>query len=83
MMRRTATDAPWRGKAKTLPGIPCPECEHGALIVDDGDEHVTCRCCDVKITRKRYDIWSEMFGQPTRRRGARHHHARGTAPAAP
>lgn len=61
VMRRTATVAPWRGKAKALHGIPCPECEHDALMIDDGDEHVTCRRCNGVITRKRYDIWSEMF----------------------
>lgn len=63
LMRRTGKVAPWRGKAKRLRGIPCPECEYDALNIADGDDHVTCRHCKVRIPQKRYEIWSEMFEQ--------------------
>jgi hypothetical protein len=43
-------------KAKALQGIPCPVWQHDALVIDDGDEHVTCHRCSVVISRERCRI---------------------------
>lgn len=61
LMARVSALAPWRARARKLPGLTCPECDRDALAIYDGEVNLTCQRCKAVIPRQKYDRWSYVI----------------------